>query len=93
MEQEIEYNVVDHIIKMDSDTLITDEIVFIRDFISLNDWVTSKVRKREVVYTRRYICYLIKNKFIGGKYLTFKMIGEIIGGYDHATVIHHLKKS
>ena len=91
MEQEIEYNVVDHIIKMDGDLLITDDIVFIREFLRFNDWILAKKRDRELVYMRRYICYIISDKLKGGKDLSLKKIGNIMGGINHATVIHHIK--
>jgi len=91
MDVEIEYNVVDHIIKMEGDLLITDDIIFISEFLKYNDWILEEKRNRNLVYMRRYICYLISNKLKGGKDLSLKKIGQILGGINHATVIHHMK--
>jgi len=91
VEQEIDYNIIDHIIKMEGDMLITDDLVFISEFLKSNQWIL-KTRKRELVYTRRYICFLIKNKIKGGKESSLSKIGELLGGINHATVIHHLNE-
>ena len=47
----------------------------------------SKTRKREVVVSRQIAMYMLKN----GTKLSLARIGELIGGKDHATVLHACK--
>jgi len=49
--------------------------------------VTSKCRRADLVYARAVICYVARKKFE----MTCTATGSLIGGRDHATVIHLLK--
>lgn len=59
------------------------EVVCARYGISLSE-VISKSRKREVVEAR-YICYKLLKEHTR---FSLASIGQIFGGFDHATVLH-----
>ncbi|HEY4337337.1 MAG TPA: helix-turn-helix domain-containing protein [Puia sp.] len=48
--------------------------------------VFSKSRKKELVHTRRLVSWFLRKKTT----ISLKRAGEIIGGKDHTTVIHHM---
>jgi len=51
------------------------------------DVVNARIRNREIVQVRQLICYFAKLNNLQ----TLQQIGEFIGGYDHATVLHGYK--
>ena len=53
------------------------------------DKVKTKSRKRELVKARRYFSLTTRDIF-GQKY-TLSAIGELIGGKNHATILHYYK--
>lgn len=54
--------------------------------LTLND-IRKKTRRREIVYPRHVLCYLLRKK----TNMSLKDIGELTGGRDHTTVIHAIK--
>jgi hypothetical protein len=60
-------------------------ITMLRDYIDLN--VDLKSRKRKHVCVRYYLMTYLKRK----THLSLADIGEMIGGKDHATVIHGVR--
>jgi hypothetical protein len=60
-------------------------ITMLRDYIDLN--VDLKSRKRKHVCVRYYLMTYLKRK----THLSLSDIGEMIGGKDHATVIHGVR--
>jgi hypothetical protein len=61
------------------------EIQRVEDYIFSN--VELKSRKREYLYIRYYLMAYLKNK----TNFSLSAIGSMIGGKDHATVLHALK--
>lgn len=51
------------------------------------DEVIGRSRKRRIVDVRRLICGYLRSKGC-----TLSVIGEIVGGRDHATVLHHANR-
>jgi hypothetical protein len=49
--------------------------------------ILTKSRKRELIYRRAAVCNYLRNN----TKMTLKKIGELLGGKDHATVLHSLK--
>jgi hypothetical protein len=49
----------------------------------------QKTRKREIVITRQVAMYIAKINF--GQLVSLAKIGQIMGGKDHATVLHAIK--
>ena len=52
--------------------------------------IIDRKRKRLQVSARQYFCYQCKLIF-GTKY-TLSQIGEVLGGYDHSSVIHCIQQ-
>ena len=53
------------------------------------DQLTQKTRKREIVEARQVACVLIRKNF---PRLSYEKIGNMLGGLNHATMIHAIKK-
>lgn len=49
--------------------------------------VLVKTRASEIVLVRQLICYFVKQYFPD---LSLEKIADLIGGYDHTTVIHNI---
>jgi hypothetical protein len=49
--------------------------------------ILTKSRKRELIYRRAAVCNYLRNN----TKMTLEKIGELLGGKDHATVLHSLK--
>lgn len=72
-----------------SDDLKADEIIRIvseSEGIHIDD-IKRKSRKREVLIPRQLCQYFIKQYT---KY-SLREVGEVTGGYDHATILHSIK--
>lgn len=52
------------------------------------DELTGKKRNKELVYPRQIAMYLLKNELS----LSFPVIGRELGGKDHTTIMHGVKK-
>jgi len=52
---------------------------------------TKKSRKREVIYARAAFINIVRTKY--GKKVSLESIGDVIGGLDHATVLHAYSKT
>lgn len=52
------------------------------------DQIKMKTRNREIVLPRQIACKLIKDS---GTNLSLRAIGVLVGGLDHATVLHAIK--
>ena len=65
------------------------EFVCERYLISFDD-LQSKSRKREIMEARQVCHWMIKNRVCYNN-LSLSAIGSIIGGKDHATVMHSVK--
>lgn len=65
------------------------EFVCERSLVSYED-LQSKTRKREIVEARQICHWMIKNKVCYNR-LSLDAIGKMIGGRDHATVMHSVK--
>jgi chromosomal replication initiator protein len=50
--------------------------------------LTKKTRKRNIVYIRQIIYYLLRTE----TNMSFKGMAKALGGYNHATVIHSVNK-
>lgn len=46
--------------------------------------LTTRTRKREIVWPRQILSYLLRTDC----QLTYKHTGEILGGYDHTSIMH-----
>ncbi len=55
--------------------------------ISKND-IKKKTRKREVVYPRQVLMYILREYYD----VSFPSIGDLLGGKDHTTVMHSYEK-
>lgn len=67
------------------DAIIIDTILDYREHS--REKVLGKSRKRELVHTRRLLCWFLKKR----TKLSLKDIGGLLGGRDHTTVIHSLQ--
>ena len=47
---------------------------------------TKKSRKREIIYARAAFINIVRTKY--GRKVSLESIGEVLGGLDHATVLH-----
>ena len=47
---------------------------------------TKKSRKREIIYARAAFISIVRNKY--NKKVSLELIGDVLGGLDHATVLH-----
>lgn len=65
------------------------EFVCERSLVCYED-LQSKTRKREIVEARQICHWMIKNKVCYNR-LSLDAIGQMIGGRDHATVLHSVK--
>lgn len=53
----------------------------------------SKSRKMDLKDQMQYLClWWSRNKHAMKKYTTLEKVGELLGGKDHATVLHHINK-
>jgi chromosomal replication initiator protein len=70
--------------------LALEEIIkIISGFYSLDpEQVYAKIRKKEIVYVRQVIMYILREYFN----ISYPAIGKEIGGRDHTTVIHSYEK-
>ena len=66
------------------------EFVCERSLVCYED-LQSKTRKREIVEARQICHWMIKNKVCYNR-LSLDAIGQMIGGRDHATVLHSVKQ-
>ena len=72
----------------ESKTSIKDMInIICADYNVTPEQIQSSARKREIAEARQVICWMIRNKAIPNR-LTFQAIGNLIGGKNHATVLH-----
>lgn len=71
--------------KVSSNQIIKSVIKFFN--ITLED-LTGKKRNKELVYPRQITMYLLKNELS----LSFPVIGRELGGKDHTTIMHGVKK-
>jgi len=65
------------------------EFVCERSLVCYED-LQSKTRKREIVEARQICHWMIKNKVCYNR-LSLDAIGQMIGGRDHATVLHSVR--
>lgn len=49
--------------------------------------INSTSRKRQIMEARQVICWMIRNKAVANR-LTLHSVGEVVGGKNHATVLH-----
>ena len=70
--------------------LAIEEIVkMIAEFYSLEpEKIYDKTRKKEIVYVRQIVMYILREFFN----ISYPAIGKEIGGRDHTTVIHSYEK-
>lgn len=70
--------------------LALEEIVkIIAGFYSINpEQIYEKTRKKEIVYVRQIVMYILREYFN----ISYPAIGKEIGGRDHTTVIHSYDK-
>lgn len=66
------------------------EFVCERSLVCYED-LQSKTRKREIVEARQICHWMIKNKVCYNR-MSLDAIGQMIGGRDHATVLHSVKQ-
>ena len=52
------------------------------------DWIVSKSRTYAVAHARQEMAYMLKKQFDA----SFPAIGRILGGIDHTTVMHGIKR-
>tara|TARA_R110000772_G_scaffold220190_1_gene330742 strand:+ start:273 stop:860 length:588 start_codon:yes stop_codon:yes gene_type:complete len=52
---------------------------------------TKKTRKRQTIYARAAFINIVRTKY--GKKVSLESIGRVVGGLDHATVLHALNKT
>ena len=64
-------------------------IKIISGFYTINpEQIYEKIRKKEIVYVRQIIMYILREYFN----ISYPAIGKEIGGRDHTTVIHSYEK-
>jgi len=81
-----EYTILDHLINNTSfESNRTIDFVLFKMFLSENSWITQKSRKRELVYTRRYIVSELMKLDVP------KVAIARLFKCNHATIIHHQK--
>jgi len=81
-----EYTPVEHSSKCEFTAAVIDGV---SKYFGVTE-LTTRSRKNEFMTPRRYICYLLY-KCRSHRY-SYSEIGGMIGYYDHATVLHHVRK-
>lgn len=54
--------------------------------------VLGSARNKPVIAARREICWRMRNEtLIGGRQISLAEIGLRLGGWDHTTILHHIR--
>lgn len=86
--QEIK-DIIKNSVKSQKQISVEEVVKIISSFFNLEaDSVYEKTRRKEVVYVRQIIMYILREDFN----LSFPLIGQKLGGKDHTTVIHSYEK-
>lgn len=84
-----EYSIIDHMNLMSKVYNDDEELIrYFENFFRKNKWILERTKKQETLFARRYLAATIRSQ----TNLSYERIGVLIGGYNHATVVHHMKE-